>query len=52
MTMKKIIFTPLLFEAPPVYQEDIVLWTRTNNAGNETKLYVKDVDGNDIFSKS
>ena len=39
------------FEAPPVYQEDIVLWTRTNNAGNETKLYVKDVDGNDIFSR-
>ena len=40
------------FEVPPVYPENIVLWVRTNGAGNETKLYVKDVDGNIIFSKT
>ena len=40
------------FEVPPVYPENIVLWVRTNGAGNETKLYVKDVDGNIVFSKT
>lgn len=39
------------FETPPVYPEDIVLWTMTNGAGNETKLYVKDDMGNDVFSR-
>jgi len=40
------------FEVPPVYPEDLVLWVRTNSAGNETRLYVKDVDGNVVFSKT
>ena len=40
------------FEVPPVYPEDLVLWVRTNAAGNETRLYVKDVDGNVVFSKT
>ena len=39
------------FETPPVYPENIVLWTMTNGAGNETKLYVKDDMGNDVFSR-
>ena len=38
------------FETPPVYPENLVLWTRTNAAGSDTKLYVKDVNGNIIFS--
>jgi len=40
------------FEVPPLYPETIVLWVRTNAAGNETKLYVRDVDGNVVFSKT
>jgi hypothetical protein len=40
------------FDVPPSYPENIVLWTRTNGAPNETKLYVKDVDGNNIFSRT
>ena len=40
------------FEVPPVYPEDLVLWVRTNAAGNETRLYLKDVDGNVVFSKT
>ena len=39
------------FDVPPSYPEDIVLWTRTNTAGYETKLYVKDMNGNDVFSR-
>jgi hypothetical protein len=40
------------FDVPPVYPEGIVLWTRTNLAANETKLYIRDVDGNIVFSKT
>ena len=40
------------FDAPPVYPEGIVLWTRTNLAAYETKLYIRDVDGNIVFSKT
>ena len=40
------------FEVPPVYPEDIVLWLRTNSAGGESRLFVKDVDGNIVFSKT
>ncbi len=40
------------FEAPPIYPNDIVFWTRTNGVGNESKLYVKDINGNIIFSRT
>ena len=40
------------FDVPPVYPEGIVLWTRTNLAANETKLYIRDVNGNIVFSKT
>jgi hypothetical protein len=40
------------FDVPPVYPEEIVLWTKTNLAANETKLYIRDVDGNIVFSKT
>jgi hypothetical protein len=40
------------FDVPPVYPEGIVLWTRTNLAANETKIYIRDVDGNIVFSKT
>jgi len=40
------------FDVPPVYPEGIVLWTRTNLAANETKLYIRDVDGNIVFAKT
>ena len=39
------------FETPPVYPDEISLWTRTNGAGYETRLFVTDVDGNEIFSR-
>ena len=39
------------FETPPVYPNEISLWTRTNGAGYETRLFVTDVDGNEIFSR-
>jgi hypothetical protein len=29
-----------------------VIWTRTNNAGNESKLYVRDVNDNIVFSRT
>ena len=40
------------FEVPPVYPENIVLWLRTNSAGGESRLFVKDIDGNIVFSKT
>jgi hypothetical protein len=40
------------FETPPVYPENLVLWTRTNAVGSDTKLFVKDVNGNIIFSNT
>ena len=39
------------FETPPAYPNEISLWTRTNGAGYETRLFVTDVDGNEIFSR-
>ncbi len=40
------------FEAPPTYPADIFLWTITNNAAFENELYVKDDQGNVVFSRT
>ena len=40
------------FDVPPMYQSDIVIWTSTNNAAYENELYVKDDQGNVVFSRT
>ena len=40
------------FESPPVYPNDLILWFRSNNAGNENQLYVKDINDSIIFSRT
>jgi len=40
------------FESPPVYPANFFIWTKTNNAANENQLYVKDANGNTVFSRT
>ena len=40
------------FESPPTYPADIFFWTQTNNAAYENELYLKDDQGNVIFSRT
>lgn len=40
------------FEATPVYNEPFYIWFKTNNKANENQLYLKDEDGNVIFSRT
>ncbi|MBD3636858.1 MAG: T9SS type A sorting domain-containing protein [Crocinitomicaceae bacterium] len=40
------------FEATPVYNEPFYIWFKTNNKAFENKLYLKDEDGNVIFSRT
>ncbi len=40
------------FEAPPTYPADIFFWTQTNNAAYENELYLKDDQGNILFSRT
>ena len=39
------------FELPKVFPKDIYLFTRTNNAGNETRVVLKDEWGKEVFTK-
>ena len=39
------------FEAPPTYPADIFFWIQTNNAAYENELYLKDDQGNVLFSR-
>jgi len=40
------------FLRTPLYDNDLVLWLRTNNAGYETSYMLKDENGNVLYSRS
>ena len=40
------------FDVPPMYQSDLIIWTSTNNAAYENELYIKDDQGNVVFSRT
>ena len=40
------------FNLPPVYASTIVIELQTNSAGYQNQLYVKDSDGNTVFSRT
>ena len=35
-----------------MYQSDLIIWTSTNNAAYENELYIKDDQGNVVFSRT
>lgn len=40
------------FEATPVYNEPFYIWFKTNNKASENQLYLKDENGNIVFSRT